>query len=167
VQITFWCYFWPTLHYCTQGPWTSTGGTTIHFLYRTGKPKPPHHHHHRLYNSVRVLGSLNSHLQARLLLGFVTMIIFTVWGCQPYAQPPTWRTRVPLLVRVFTFDLSGKGDPASSYATAGIALRIIWPHKPHHYIRVGITLVWGGLLFIYFQITHIQFVITFTVLCKG
>jgi hypothetical protein len=42
---------------------------------------------------------------------------------------------------VITFDLSGKGDPVSSYATAGIALRIIWPRKPHHYVKVGITSV--------------------------
>jgi hypothetical protein len=36
------------------------------------------HHHHQLYNSVRVLASLKSRLLARLLLGSVTMIIFTV-----------------------------------------------------------------------------------------
>jgi hypothetical protein len=46
------------------------------------------------------------------------------WCCQPHAQPPIWRTRVSLLVWAITFDLSGKGDPTSSYATAGIALRI-------------------------------------------
>jgi hypothetical protein len=40
-------------------------------------------------------------------------------------QPPTWRTRVSLFVRVITLDLSGMGGPASSYATAVIALRII------------------------------------------
>jgi hypothetical protein len=32
------------------------------------------------------------------------------------------------------------GDSASSYATAGIALRILWPCKPHH-IKVGMPLV--------------------------
>ena len=53
------------------------------------------------------------------------MCFFMGWGCQPHAQFPTWRTRVSLLVWVITFDLSGKGDPTSSYATAGIALRII------------------------------------------
>jgi hypothetical protein len=84
-----------------------------------------HHHHQRLYNSVRVLASLKSRLLARLLLGFVTMIMFMVWGCQPHAQPPTWRTRVTLLVWVITFDLSDKGDPASRYAIADLALRII------------------------------------------
>jgi len=36
------------------------------------------------------------------------------------------------LTTVITFDLSGMGGPATSNATAGIALRIIWPHKPHH-----------------------------------
>jgi hypothetical protein len=38
---------------------------------------------------------------------------------------PTWRTRVSQLVWVLTLDLSGKGDPARSYTTASIALRII------------------------------------------
>jgi hypothetical protein len=88
-------------------------------------------YHHRLYNSVRVLASL---------LGFVT-IIFMVWGCHPHTQPPTWRTRVPLLAWVITFDLSSKGDPVSSYAAASIALRIIWSRKPHHYVKVGIPSV--------------------------
>jgi hypothetical protein len=46
-------------------------------------------------------------------------------GFQPHAQPPAWRTRVSLFVWAITFDLSGLGDPASSYATAGLALWII------------------------------------------
>jgi hypothetical protein len=28
--------------------------------------------------------------------------------------------------------------PTSSCATAGIVLRIVWPRKPHHYVKVGI-----------------------------
>jgi hypothetical protein len=40
-------------------------------------------------------------------------------GCQLNAQPPTWKT---LLVWNLTLNLSGLGVPASSYATAGIAL---------------------------------------------
>jgi len=33
-----------------------------------------------------------------------------------------------------TFDLSGMGGPTSSYATAGIVLRVTESHKlPHHY----------------------------------
>jgi hypothetical protein len=48
------------------------------------------------------------------------------YGVMSASRPtPTWRTRVPLLVWVISFDLSGKGDPASSYATTIIALRII------------------------------------------
>ena len=38
----------------------------------------------------------------------------------PSTQPPTWRTSVSLFVWVLSFDLSGKGGPTSSYATAGI-----------------------------------------------
>ena len=51
-------------------------------------------------------------------------------------NPLPRRTGVSLLVWVITFDLSGKGDPTSSYATAGVALRIIWPLKPSHYFKV-------------------------------
>jgi hypothetical protein len=71
-----------------------------------------------------------------LISGFETFVFFTVIGRQPLAQPPTWRTRISLLVRIIPFDLSGLGDPTSSYATAGIALRVILPRKPHHYVKV-------------------------------
>jgi hypothetical protein len=37
---------------------------------------------------------------------------------------PTWRTRVSLFVWLLPLDLSGMGDPTSSYATAGIVLRV-------------------------------------------
>jgi hypothetical protein len=40
---------------------------------------------------------------------------------------------VSLLVWNLTLDLSGLGDPASSYATAGIALEIIGARKPHRH----------------------------------
>jgi hypothetical protein len=43
---------------------------------------------------------------------------------------------VSLFVWIITFDLSGMGGPTSSYATAGIALRIISPLKPSHYFKV-------------------------------
>jgi hypothetical protein len=33
-----------------------------------------------------------------------------------------------------------------AYATASIALGITWPHKPHHYVKVGIP---SGGLFAY------------------
>jgi hypothetical protein len=36
-----------------------------------------------------------------------------------------WRARISLFVWIITFDLSDLGDPTSSYATAGIALRIM------------------------------------------
>jgi hypothetical protein len=34
------------------------------------------------------------------------------------------------------FDLFGLGDPASSYATADITLRLIGARKPHHHDKV-------------------------------
>jgi hypothetical protein len=75
-----------------------------------------------------------------------TLASFTVESCStvkafygvgPATPCPTWRARVSHLVRI-TFDLSGMGDPTRSYTTASIALRIIWPCKPHHYVKVGI-----------------------------
>ena len=41
---------------------------------------------------------------------FWTQILFRGGVATPHAQPPTWRTRVSLFVRVITFDLSGLGD---------------------------------------------------------
>jgi hypothetical protein len=45
----------------------------------------------------------------------------------------------------YHLDLSGMGGPSSSYATASITLRLIWPRKPHHQVEVGIPL--GGSRF--------------------
>jgi hypothetical protein len=75
-------------------------------------------------------------------LRFSQRVFFMGWGCQPHAQPPTWRTRVSLLVWAITFDLSGKGNPTSRYATAGTAFRIIWPRKPRHYVKVETPSGW-------------------------
>jgi hypothetical protein len=47
-----------------------------------------------------------------------------------------WRTRVPLFVWLLSLDLSGMVDPTSSYATAGIALRVSGALKPHHHNKV-------------------------------
>jgi hypothetical protein len=68
-----------------------------------------------------LLDDLNS-----IIIGFLTILLFYGDGVvSPMPQPPTWRTRVSLLVWVIIFDLSGMGGPASNYDTAGIALRII------------------------------------------
>jgi hypothetical protein len=52
-----------------------------------------------------------------------------VFGCQPNAQHPNWRTRVSLFVWNFTLALSSFRDPASSYATPGITLEIMGSPK--------------------------------------
>ena len=74
---------------------------------------------------------------------FSTNISFTGWGYQPHAQPPTWRTRVSLFVWVITFDMSGTWCHKTTFmaSCARIALRIMWPRKPHHYVKVGIPSV--------------------------
>jgi len=41
------------------------------------------------------------------------------------SQPSTWSSGASLAALVITFDLSGMGDPASSYATACIVFRIL------------------------------------------
>ena len=51
-------------------------------------------------------------------------------GFQTHAQPLTWRTRLPLLVGVVTFDLSGMRRLTSSCAAASITLRIMTMQDP-------------------------------------
>ena len=67
--------------------------------------QPFKNHNHRLYNPRRVLAS-------SFFLGFLTL--FYGVGVYPHAQPPTWRTRVSLLVWVIILDLSGVGGHTSS-----------------------------------------------------
>jgi hypothetical protein len=57
----------------------------------------------------------------RHLWGFLNISFFSGVGSLPPRPTP---------------NLEDQGDPASSYATAGLALSIIWPHKPHHYVKV-------------------------------
>jgi hypothetical protein len=49
---------------------------------------------------------------------------------------PTWTTRVSLFVWLLPLDLPCMGTPTSSYATAGIALRVSGALKPHHHDSV-------------------------------
>jgi len=52
--------------------------------------------------SLFMLGCLHFfHLVAEVRR-FSRYILFMGWGCQPHAQPPTWRTRVSHLVWVIT-----------------------------------------------------------------
>ena len=68
----------------------------------------------------------------RLILGFLNSNCFTGRGCLPLAKPPNWKTRTSHLVWSLLFVLSGMGDPASSYATAGRALSFLEKFKPPH-----------------------------------
>jgi hypothetical protein len=43
---------------------------------------------------------------------------------------------VSLFIWLLPLDLSGMSDPISSYATAGIALRVSGALKPHHHDKV-------------------------------
>jgi hypothetical protein len=83
---------------------------------------------------------LHSSLHPRLTVWFLNSLVFIVWACQPHSQPPTWRTRVSLFVWLLPLDLSGMGDPTSSYATTGISLRVSGALKPHHHNKVDIVI---------------------------
>jgi hypothetical protein len=99
-----------------------------------------HHHHHHCHHWH------DSPLWALAFLGFLNYLIFKVWGCQPHAQPSTWRTRVSLFLWLILLDLSGLGGSTSSFATAGIALRVSGALRPHHDDKVGIASM--GLMYV-------------------
>jgi hypothetical protein len=90
--------------------------------------------------------TVNLSILSEASLRFSEQRFFPGWGCQPHALLPTWRTGGPFYVWAITFDLSCLGDPVSCYATAGLALRIMWPHKPHTYIKVETTSVGGHVM---------------------
>jgi hypothetical protein len=55
---------------------------------------------------------------------------------------------VSLFVWLLPLDLFGIGDSTSSYATAGIALRVSGALKPHHHNKVETSSV--GIFIFYF-----------------
>jgi hypothetical protein len=73
-----------------------------------------------------------------------------------HAQTPTWKTRISLFVWLLPLDLSGMGAPTSSYATAGIALRVSGALKPHHHDKVETPSVGFGFpyKFLSHQLLH-------------
>jgi len=71
------------------------------------------------------------------LLDFRNKTFFTVWGCYPTPNPQRGGPGYPFLSGSSPLTcLAWKALPVA-YATASIALRIMWPHKPHHYVKVG------------------------------
>jgi hypothetical protein len=88
--------------------------------------------------SVILLGRFRCYCLTAIVKSFSTVKAFYGLGCQPHTQLPTWWTRMSLFIWIITFDLSSMGDNTSSYTTTDIAHRMIWPYKPHHYIKVGI-----------------------------
>jgi hypothetical protein len=77
----------------------------------------------------------------RLIIRFLNNLVFTVWGCYPHDQPPTWRTRVSLFFWLLPLDLSGMCGPTSSYATVGIAIGVSGALRLHHHDKVEILSV--------------------------
>ena len=65
---------------------------------------------------------------------FIRHKLFTWRACRFHAQTAIWRTRISLLFWVITFDLSGMGAPASSYATAVLPFRILQAPSISHFL---------------------------------
>jgi hypothetical protein len=64
---------------------------------------------------------------------FSTNLFLQDWDVNPMPNPQPGGPGCLVLVWNLTLDLSGLGDPASSYATAGIALEIIGARKRHRH----------------------------------
>ena len=75
-----------------------------------------------------------------LFWGYATVIFLQGVVISPMPKPQPGWLGYPFSLG-HHFDLSGIGGPTTSYATARRALRVIWAHKPHHYIKVGIPWV--------------------------
>jgi hypothetical protein len=75
---------------------------------------------------------------------FSTKHIFYGVGLSARYPTPNREGRSFPFSQVITFDMYGKGGPTSSYATASVAFKIIWPHQPHHYVTIGLPLGGGG-----------------------
>jgi hypothetical protein len=87
---------------------------------------------------LRVLLRVVAEVSAQLhFLEVWQQYFFMGWGCEPHAQLPTWRTRVSFLLFGSSplTCLAWEALPIT-YATASIALVIIWPHKPRQYAKV-------------------------------
>jgi hypothetical protein len=116
-----------------------------------------HHHHHHEHNQRLGLKTCSSLLHLllwrfgpfsghglssllplpRLQLRFQNKSKFYRVGLLATRPTPILEGQCIPFVWVITFDLPVMGAPASSYATAGIALRILWPRKPRHYVGEG------------------------------
>jgi hypothetical protein len=75
------------------------------------------------------LQSLKASQHLRLIWG---------WIVNPTPSPQSGGpVYVSLFIWFITFDQSGMGHASRRYATVGIALRPMLPHKPHHKVKVG------------------------------
>ena len=101
------------------------------------------HHHYRLYSSWVGLDLLS--------WGFITIFILWSGVVSLTPNPPNMEGQgitFNLGDHPITLDLSGMGGSTSSVATTSIALRIMWPHRPHHYIKT--YCIWRNILKFWF-----------------
>jgi hypothetical protein len=64
---------------------------------------------------------------------------FSFYGVRMLVPRPTPNLEdqgIPLHLALLALDVSGMGVPTSSYATAGIALRVSGALRPHHHDKV-------------------------------
>ena len=90
-----------------------------------------------IHRSLFLMGHHSCLPLAAIVKGFLTVKTVMGWSCEPHAQPSASMARVSLFIRVIPFNLCGMRDLTTSYATAGIAHRIIKPSKPHFFWRGG------------------------------
>ena len=85
-------------------------------------------------------------LACRFLSTFVTISFFFLLGgiFSPTPNPQPGGPGYPFLSGSSPLTCLALEALPVAYATASIALRIMWPHKPHHYVKVGIPS--GGML---------------------
>ena len=103
-----------------------------------------------LYVTLIILLALQSLVELQLLSTFPSTfwfpnleasqqnVFFYGVGLSVPCLTPNLEDQVIIFCWVTTFDLSGMGDPNSSYATDSIAVMIIQPCKPHHGAKVWI-----------------------------
>jgi hypothetical protein len=89
---------------------------------------------------------LSQSIQFFLCSTFVTILFFFLlgWVVSPTPNPQTGRPGYPFLSGSSPLTCLACEALPLAYATVSIALRIMWPHKPLHYVKVGIPS--GGFL---------------------
>jgi hypothetical protein len=74
-------------------------------------------------------------LTSSILWGFETFLFYGVRLSAPRSNP---NMEGQVILICLGHHLSRMGHPTNSYTTASVAIRIIWPLTPHHYIGTSV-----------------------------